>query len=413
MNRVLVIISLFLLTALVACSSNDNGKTEIKYGYWDEKQTDFLEEIVEAFNEEHPDIEVKLEITPFGEYFTKLDAAAQGGGLPDVFWMNGPNFTKYAANDMLAPITENIEDDNIDVSPFPDALLELYEYEGDQYALPKDFDTTALWYNKQLFDDAGVDYPDDSWEWDDLVNAAKELTNPEEDVYGIGAYMQDNQASFWNIIFANDGYIISDDQTKSGFDDPNTIEALEMYHDLIHKHEVSPTHAQMENTDATEMFESGKIAMMYNASYYVPEFKDHDFLKENADVAPLPTLKKKSNVIHGLGNVISANSEHKEEAWEFVKFLASEKAQNIQAEGGLISAYEGTQDAWLESAPNFDLEVFLDAADYAEPYPISEDVEKWEAIMLEEIAKAWDGQITVEEAAHNIAQEMDEILAQE
>src|SRR5690625_2621492 len=118
--------------------------------------------------------------------------------------------------------------------------------------------------------------------------------------------MQSRQASFWNLIFSNDGYIISDDKTKSGFDDPNTIEALQLYHDLIHKHEVSPTHAQVENTSGTEMFESEKVAMIIHASYYTPEFKDHDYLKDRANVAPIPKLKKRSNVIHGLGNVISS-----------------------------------------------------------------------------------------------------------
>src|SRR5699024_6804106 len=162
-----------------------------------------------------------------------------------------------------------------------------------------------------------------------------------------------------------------------------------------------------------ELFESGKVAMIIHASYYTPMFKEHDYLKDVADVAPIPKMSGRSNVIHGLGNVISSQSKEKDAAWEFVKFLASEEAQLIQAEGGLISTYEGTQDAWLESAPQFNLEVFLEAADYAEPYPVSKDVNAWHSIMLEEIAKAWDGQQTVEEASLKIAEEMNKILAEE
>src|SRR5699024_1043486 len=316
---------------------------------------------IEAFNEENPDVEVVLEITPYAEYFTKLDAAATGGGLPDVFWMNGPNLIKYAENDMLESLSDHISEEGLDLSPYPDALVDLYNYEDNQYALPKDFDTNALWYNKELFDEAGVPYPDENWEWDDLVDAAKKITNPDEDVYGIAAYMQSGQASFWNLIFSNDGYVISDDKSKSEFDDLYTIEALQLYHDLIHVHEVSPTHAQVESTSGTELFESGKVAMIIHASYYTPMFKEHDYLKDVADVAPIPKMSGRSNVIHGLGNVISSQSKEKDAAWEFVKFLASEEAQLIQAEGGLISTYEGTQDAWLESAPQFNLEVFLEA----------------------------------------------------
>jgi len=414
MKRLIILFSsLFVLLALAACSGGNDGKVKISYGYWDDKQTDFLEETIEAFNEENPDVEVVLEITPYAEYFTKLDAAATGGGLPDVFWMNGPNLIKYAENDMLESLSDHISEEGLDLSPYPDALVDLYNYEDNQYALPKDFDTNALWYNKELFDEAGVPYPDENWEWDDLVDAAKKITNPDEDVYGIAAYMQSGQASFWNLIFSNDGYVISDDKTKSGFDDPNTIEALQLYHDLIHVHEVSPTHAQVESTSGTELFESGKVAMIIHASYYTPMFKEHDYLKDVADVAPIPKMSGRSNVIHGLGNVISSQSKEKDAAWEFVKFLASEEAQLIQAEGGLISTYEGTQDAWLESAPQFNLEVFLEAADYAEPYPVSKDVNAWHSIMLEEIAKAWDGQQTVEEASLKIAEEMNKILAEE
>src|SRR5690625_109283 len=415
MKRLIVLFaSLLVVLGLAACSGSGDGKTKITYGYWDDKQTDFLKKSIEVFNKDHPDIEVVLEITPYGEYFTKLDAAATGGGLPDVFWMNGPNLIKYASNDMLEPLTDNIKEDGLDLNPYPEALVDLYNYDGNQYALPKDFDTNALWYNKELFDEAGVDYPNENWEWDDLVEAAKELTDPAKDVYGIRAYMTSGQASFWNVIFSNGGYVISDDKKKSGFDDPKTIEALQLYHDLIHVHEVSPTHAQVESTSGTELFESGKVAMIIHASYYTPMFKDHDYLKDVADVAPLPKMNGgRSNVIHGLGNVISSESKEKEAAWEFVKFLASKEAQTIQAEGGLISTYEGTQDAWLESAPQFNLEVFLEAADYAQPYPISKDVGAWHSIMLEEIAKAWDGQKSVEEAALKIAEEMDAILAED
>mgnify|MGYP001348811180 CR=1 FL=1 len=414
MKRItLLIASLLIIFVLGACSDKSDGKTKISYAYWDDKQTGFLEKTIEAFNEEHPDIEIVLEITPYAEYFTKLDAAATGGGLPDVFWMNGPNLIKYASNGKLEPLTDFIKEDGLDLSPYPKALVDLYNYDGDQFALPKDFDTNALWYNKEMFDEAGVAYPDETWEWDDLVEAAKKITDPEKDVYGIVSYIQSGQASYWNLIFSNDGYVISEDKKKSGFDDPNTIEALQLYHDLIHVHGVSPTHAQVENSSAVELFQSGKVAMLIMASYYTPMFKEHDYLKDVADVAPLPKMKKRSNVIHGLGNAISADTKEKEAAWEFVKFLASKEAQLIQAEGGLISTYEGTQDAWLKSAPQFNLEVFLEAAEYAEPYPISKDVGAWHSIMQQEIAKAWDGQITVEEAAKKIAEEMNAILADE
>lgn len=419
MKKVLLIISIMTIF-LVACSSNDKDDSSsdsdtstIKYAYWDKNQEAMLKTIVEEFNKENPEITVKLELTPYDQYFIKLDAAASGDGLPDVFWMNGPNFVKYASNNMIAEIDENITNDSLDLSPYPEGLLGLYQYDEKTYALPKDYDTIGLWYNKKLFDEAKIDYPDESWEWSDLVEAATALTNPDEDIYGIAAYIQDAQATYYNTIFANDGYIISEDKKESGFGDSKTIEGLQKYHDLIHKHKVSPTHAQMETTEPTGMFESGKVAMIFEASYMIPQFKENEYTRENADVAMLPKISKRSNVIHGLGNVIAENSKNKEAAWQFVKYLSSKEVAEIQAESGIIPAFEGTQDAWVEATPEFNLQAFLDMADVAEPYPVSKDSSKWAIVIQENIAKAWAGQITIEEASEIIKKDMEEILEKE
>lgn len=416
MKKALLVLSVLILGVLAACSSNsseDGDNATIKYAYWDKNQEQMLKDLVEEFNKEYPDIKVNLELTPYDQYFTKLDAAATGDGLPDVFWMNGPNFVKYASNNMIEPIDERIKEDSVDLDPYPEGLLGLYQYDGKSYALPKDYDTIGLWYNKALFDEAGLEYPNDTWTWDDLLEAAKALTDEEKGVHGIAAYIQDAQASYYNTILANDGFIISEDKKESGFDDPKTIEGLQLYHDLIHVHGVSPTHAQMETTTATSMFESGKVAMMFQASYMIPQFKSNEYTLENVDVTVLPIMNKRSNVIHGLGNVIASNSDNKDAAWKFVKFLSSEKAATMQAEAGIIPAYEGTQKAWVEATPEFNLQAFLDMAEVSEPYPVSKDTSKWATIIQDNIAKAWTGQLTIEEASEIINEEMKGILANE
>ncbi|WP_198042551.1 sugar ABC transporter substrate-binding protein [Oceanobacillus sp. AG] len=416
MKKALLVLSVLILGVLAACSSNsseDGDNATIKYAYWDKNQEQMLKDLVEEFNKEYPDIKVNLELTPYDQYFTKLDAAATGDGLPDVFWMNGPNFVKYASNNMIEPIDERIKEDSVDLAPYPEGLLGLYQYDGKSYALPKDYDTIGLWYNKALFDEADLEYPNDTWTWDDLLEAAKALTDEEKGVHGIAAYIQDAQASYYNTILANDGFIISEDKKESGFDDPKTIEGLQLYHDLIHVHGVSPTHAQMETTTATSMFESGKVAMMFQASYMIPQFKSNEYTLENVDVTVLPIMNKRSNVIHGLGNVIASNSDNKDAAWKFVKFLSSEKAATMQAEAGIIPAYEGTQKAWVEATPEFNLQEFLDMAEVSEPYPVSKDTSKWATIIQDNIAKAWTGQLTVEEASEIINEEMERILANE
>ena len=92
-----------------------------------------------------------------------LEAGATGGSLPDVFWMHSNEIYRYASNDMLLDLTDRISASNlVDLSKFPQGLNEIYNHEGKQYAVPKDFDTIGLWYNKNLFDEANLSYPDES-----------------------------------------------------------------------------------------------------------------------------------------------------------------------------------------------------------------------------------------------------------
>ena len=159
-------------------------KVTLTYALWDKNQMPAMEEIAKKFHEANPNIDIKIELTPNKQYWTKMEAAATGGTLPDVFWINGPRIIKYAANDVLLPITDQIKADGIDLGNYPKALVDLYTYEGQNYALPKDFDTIGLWYNKKLFDEANVPYPDETWDWNKLKEAAKKLTDEKKGIWG-------------------------------------------------------------------------------------------------------------------------------------------------------------------------------------------------------------------------------------
>src|SRR6185312_3058474 len=191
-------VALALAGGTAACSSggpsgssgggSGSGKVSLSYGVWDANQVPAMQKIVTAFEAENPTITVTVQQTPWADYWTKLQAAASGGSAPDVFWMNGPNFQLYAANNVLRPLTDT--DPHPDTSVYPPALAKLYQYKNVQYGLPKDFDTVGLWYNKALFDAAGVAYPTASWTWADFQAAAKKLTDPAKGVYGVGANLE-------------------------------------------------------------------------------------------------------------------------------------------------------------------------------------------------------------------------------
>ena len=116
-------------------------KDQITFGIWDKAQEPAMLQIVDAFHEHYPDIAVTISTTAFGPYFERLRIQAQGDDLPDVFWINGPNFELYASYGMLQDLSEL---EGFDPANYPPNLVELYSYEGTPYAIPKDFDTIAL-----------------------------------------------------------------------------------------------------------------------------------------------------------------------------------------------------------------------------------------------------------------------------
>jgi multiple sugar transport system substrate-binding protein len=295
---------------------------------------------------------------------------------------------------------------------YPKSLVDLYSLNGKEFGLPKDFDTIGLWYNKKLFDDAGVKYPDASWTWADLQNAAAKLTNKSKGIYGIPASLE-GQQNFYNTILQAGGHVLSGDNSKSGYNDPATIEGLRFWTDLI-KSGSSPSLQQMTDTLPLQWFESGKAAMFYGGSWNVVEFKKNEYTVDKVDVAPLPKGKVQAVVIHGLANVISAKTPHAEAAWKFVKYLGSKDAATVEAETGtVIPAYQGTQHAWVAASPKYDLQVFLDATAYASPLPVSQNTAAWNSDEIKYLTPAWAGKKDVAAAADELSQAMNADIAKE
>lgn len=422
MKKYFSILAVVLLLMLSACSGssntsgnekNSNGNVTLTYGIWDVNQAPALKEIAKKFTESHPNIKVKVEVTPWDQYWTKLETSATGGSLPDLFWLNAANIQKYARGKVLLPISDQIKNDNVDLSKFPKALVDIYTVDGKNYGIPKDYDTIGLWYNKELFDKAGLKYPDENWTWGDLVENAKKLTDPAKGIYGFASQL-DPQQGWYNTVPQAGGYILNNDKTKSGYDDPATIKGIKFLYDMINTYKVSPTLAQMTDTPVLSLFESGKVAMIFGGSWSQIEFAKNEYTKDKVDVTMLPMGEKRAVVIHGLGNVIAANSKHPKEAWEFAKFLGSEEANKIQAETGtVIPAYEGTQDAWVKSNPNFNLQVFIDMTKDAVPYPASVETRKWQQIETETLTKAWSGKMSIDDALKELKKKVDDVLASE
>lgn len=398
--------------------SGDSGESdggELSVSIWDTNQEPGLKEILTDFTEE-TGIKTKLTVVKWDEYWTMLEAGAQGGSLPDVFWMHSNESERYMSNDMLLDLTDKIaESDKIDPENYPEDIWGLYTYDDKYYAVPKDVDTIALWYNKTMFDEAGLAYPTADWTWDDVSEAAKKLTKDDGSQYGLAVRNDNNQAGYYNLVYDNGGYIINEDKRKSGWDDPKTIEAMKTLEGWI-KDGVMPSIETMSENGEDVLFQSGKAAMVLQGSWMVAAYRDNEYTAANCDLVELPKnaeTGRRASVYNGLGWAAAANGEHTEEAWKLLEYLGSEEAQKKQAELGVtMSAYKGTSDAWAKSA-DFNLQAYLNMMDDMEIRPYSKTTVTWENEDNEILKSVYTGEKTMEEACKEMADQMNEKLAEE
>jgi ABC-type sugar transport system, periplasmic component len=405
---------------LVGCGGNNSTSKEsdknatLTYSIWDKNQKPGMEAIAAAFHEKNPNITVNVEVTPWDQYWTKLDAGASSGTLPDVFWMHSSNFLKYANGGALMDLTDKIKNSkDVSMSNFPNDLVSLYTANGKNYAIPKDYDTIALWYNKTMFDAKGIPYPDGTWDWNKLLEVAQKLNDPANGVYGFLSPV-DSQQNYYDLIFQNGGEVLSADKKKSGYDKKETKEAIQFAVDFSQKYKVSPTVQQFADTSRDQYFESGKGAMAFFGSWMVSEFKSNEYVAKNCDVAILPFGKQKATMYNGLGNAVSAKSKNADAAWKFVEFMGTKEANTIQAEkGAAIPAYKGTEQAWVDNNKQFNVKVYPQMLEYAHIFPNSETRSKWDPKETEIFSKVWSGGLSVEDGCNQMAKEMNDLLATE
>ena len=411
-------------SATEAATEEKSGSSDsILVNIWDSKQRAGLQEICDDWSESSG-IEVKVEVVDWDNYWTLLEAGASGGDMPDVFWMHSQYSEKYMDQGILLDLTDYIEkDDSIDLDNYYEEITGLYSYDGKQYAIPKDYDTIALWYNKDMFDEAGIAYPDDTWTWEKLIEVAQQLTKEDGSQYGFVGNTDANQEGYYNAIYSYGGYVINDTKDKSGYDDAATLEAMEMYTGLI---EAMPPQSTMAETGNIDLFMSNQAAMGMFGSWYAPTFKE---LAEEGNTqwacAVLPYHDANGNgtcddgervsIFNGLGWSAPANVENPDEVYSLISYLGSEEGQKKQAELGVtMSAYQGTSDAWVDSIEEIDLSPYLEEANGAAalvPMPCSRN-SAWAETAKQSLVAAWQDTSTMTDVCKQIAEDMNKALAE-
>lgn len=416
-KKVALTVSLGSALILTACNSENasDGETTLTYSIWDQGQAAGMNAIAEAFENENPGIKVNVEVTPWDQYWTKLESGAQGESLPDLFWMHSNEFSNYSEGQILMDISDlQDESETLNMDEFPEDLVKMYTTEnGEILGVPKDYGNIGLWYNKTLFDEAGLDYPDETWTWDDLLENAQALTDAENGVYGILAPLN-REEGYHNFIYQNGGHVLSEDKTTSGFREAETQEAVQWYADLSVEHGVSPTVGQFADNTNLTFFQSGRGAMGFFGSWMISQLAENEYTNENVDVAPLPSGTQDAVIYNGLANSVSAFTDHPEEARQFLDYLSSEEAMTIQGEhGSAIPALNGTDVSFLGAYPQFNTQIYLDQMDHGVIKPHSKFTARWEDIENQELIPVFEGEATVEEVSESIITRVEDVLESE
>jgi multiple sugar transport system substrate-binding protein len=396
-------------------ASTSSSDVTLTVAIWDTNQEPGLREIMDDFTAE-TGINVDIQITPWKDYWTMLEAATTGGNMPDVFWMHSQQIGTYSEyDDILLDLSDKIaESDIIDLSKFQSDIVELYGTEdGRQLGIPKDVDTAAVWYNKDMFDEAGIAYPTADWTWEDFYEIAKQLTKEDGSQYGLAMKPGSDQEGWYGTIYAYGGEVITDDKKSSGFDEEKTLEAMELVSKIIE--DCMPPYQTLADNGTAELQEAGVVAMTFQGSWMVPELGTNEYLQEHIAIAPLPQGPEGAiSMCNGLAWSASAQGAHTEEAWKLIEYLGSEEAQLKQAELGVtMSAYEGTSDAWVNSMEGYDLQPYLDMREDAILYPYSKNTQAWYQMILEKMVDAWGLEKPMSEVCLDIAASMNEKLAEE
>ena len=401
------------LTFFLWCGCKQEVKT-LRVGMWDQNQAPGIEKVLAEFTAK-TGVKIQIEVTPWNDYWTLMEAAATGGSLPDVFWMHSGQVRRYMEAKLLMDLTDKIKSSkSAKMANFPADLVNLFAYNGRQYAIPKDVDTIALWYNKKLFNKAGVPYPTNDWTWNDLKKAAIKLTDHSKGQYGIAFTPGETQTGYWNLIYQNNGFIIDNSAKKSGFDSPGTIEAMEFIESLLKEGCAVPL--SYAEGDLMALMQGNVIAMGYYGSWMLSAMNNSSFFVQNCNAVMLPAsvAGKRATMYNGLGWAATTTTKQPGNAWKLLEFLASEDTQRKLSEYGVaISAFKGTAAPFTGKFPHFNVAAYTDQMPYAVLRPFSKNTGAWEDMSVRVLNEMWAGKKTASAACLEIARNMNAMLAAE
>lgn len=395
-------------------------KVLIKVSIWGTpEEIEILNKVVAEWAPSHPNIEVKLEHTPYASYISKVLTRIAGGAAPDIIFSSVDTFVDFYNKGAFLDLKPFIEKDKeFRLADFFPSIMDRFTVNGGIYCIPRDVAPFAcIFFNKDLFDAEGVPYPKDDWNWNDLLETAKKLTHADDqgrvEQYGFYTW------AWMNFIYSNGANMVDDVRrpTRLALNKPKAIEALQFVTDLAIQHKVSPNQLALRSLGmgSQQLFMSGKLAMYGSGIWETPIFRKITAFDWDVAMFPKSPTGHRGFATGGSGYCILKTTKHPEEAWEVVKCLSGPAGQIIMAEEGLAQPAnrviaEGEHWA-LSPKPPKNKRMLNEAAQHVVYFPFHENWRRInDSLIGQEFDLMFNGQVTPAEAVAKITPEANKLL---
>jgi len=297
----------------------------LRVGIWGSPEDiDTQTSALEAYKSTHPNVDIQYESIP-GDFAAAYQNAVASGIPYDVMVPGNWLVQGYAAKGLLLDLTPLMERDGISRDDFYASAFDALSYQDRVYAMPMGLHVEVVYYNKDMFDQAGLAYPKSDWTWDEMIEVADQLTIRDDSgnvtQWGVDIWQSANEWAAY--LFQNDTWFMTEDG-KCNLTDPKVQEVFQNFYDIIHTHKVQPSVADLQELSRDQMFLQGKLAMLGGAHWMAIRIAE-DAPDLNYDVAPLPRLagKEPASVLNVHGWGIFKETQYPEAAWDLVKYLST------------------------------------------------------------------------------------------
>lgn len=406
------------VASVVALPALAQAQTEVRWAQWKgtEVGQEFMGKLEAAFEAAHPDIDLVVVDSPFTGFHDRALVLHQAGKLPDVLMIQVDWVAEFADLGMLEPLDERIAKEPAEFFDNIPATFHT-KWRGKQYYLPLESGAVALYYNTELFRAAGIDGPPETW--DEFAESARLLTKPEDMQFAVTATLATEPPTnmtyeIYPLLLQAGAQIIDPETNQAVFNSPEGVAAIEWYLERINKDKISvPGVLSNGEREKRANFASGNIAMMFEGPWGIAIQKQlNPDLTYN--IAPLPTGVTDGTMVRGSLNTITAQSENKDSAWEFVRWISGKDGIEMWSKGtgGFPARTDVSSQDWFKEQELFQAFVTQMARPNAEsPFLVMPNAVQMNKIMTTEIQNAVQGTKTPQQALDDAAAQWNEIFA--